>query len=194
MFDATRTLLKENGALITAGFLLVFFSVFGQSVFFGAYLPAIQDDLGLTKTATGSLYATATIASSIAIIFTGKGLDYYPLRHFIAFVFCGLAIGCFVLSDAHTPLSLLIAFFLLRQFGQGLMVLSSNTAINRYLKKNRGKAVALAGLGGSVHIIVFPLLALTLQQYMDWRATWVGYGLFTLFVLLPGFWIFLKGI
>ena len=84
MIANTRTLLKDHGGLITTGFLLIFFSVFGQSAFFGVYLPIIQEDLGLSKTAIGSIYAITTIASAIVIIFTGKGLDHYPLRSFVA--------------------------------------------------------------------------------------------------------------
>lgn len=192
MFQDTRSMLKEHGGLIAAGFLLIFFSVFGQSVFFGVYLPMIQDELSLSKTSVGSLYAIATIASSIVIIFTGKGLDHVPLRNFLVFVFAGLATGCFLMANVQSALMLLIAFFLLRQFGQGLMVLSSSTSINRYLSKNRGKAVAITTLGGSFQLMIFPLLALNFDRFADWRDAWTYYGIFVLFILMPSFWFYLR--
>ncbi len=192
MFEETRSLIKEHGGLIAAAFLLVFFSAFGQSVFFGAYIPHFQEEIGLSKTALGSIYAIATIASSLVIVFTGKALDRFPLRHFLAFVMAGVAVGCFVLADAHTALSLFLAFFLLRQFGQGLMVLSATTSVNRYLSKGRGKAVALVSLGGSAHLMIFPPMALYLEQYIGWREAWTYYGWFILLVLLPAFWFYLK--
>lgn len=192
MFGDTRTLIKDNGGLILAGFLLFFFSIFGQSAIFGAYLPAIRDDLGLTKTDTGALYAAATIASGITIVFTGRLLDYYRLRHVLAGVIIGLALGCFLLASATGPIMLVVSFFILRQCGQALMVHSANTAINRYIDHGRGKAMALVNQGGPLHVVVFPPLALWAAQYIEWRTAWVCYGLFALFCMLPGFWFYLR--
>ncbi len=192
MLNDIREMFAEYVGLITICFLLIFFSIFGQSVFFGIYLPMIQAELNMSKTDIGLLYAIATIASSIAIIFTGKGLDKYPLRNFVSFVLIGVAIGCFVMAKANSAITLLIAFFLLRQFGQGLMVLSASSSINRYLHKNRGKAVAITSLGGSFQLMAFPLLALTIDQYINWRDAWIYYGCFLLFVLMPAFWLCLK--
>lgn len=192
MLKPTIDLMKEHGGLITAGFFLYFFSVFGQSIFFGVYLPHFQEELELSKTTLGSLYMFATIASSIVIIFSGKMLDHYPLRNFIACTFVGLAAGCFVIANAYNAIMLLIAFFLLRQFGQGLMVLSANTSINRYLDKNRGKAVALISLGVSAQFMIFPPMAIMAEDYIGWRTAWMIYGCFALFILLPSFWLYLK--
>lgn len=192
MLNDFRALLQEHGGLIILCFLLIFFSVFGQSVLFGVYLPDIQSALDLSKTSIGSLYAIATIASSIVIIYTGKALDFMPLRNFVAIVLIGLAIGCFALSLASNMFMLLVAFFLLRHFGQGLMTLSSGASINRYIEKGRGKAVAFASFGASVQVIVFPVLALKINEYMSWQQAWVLYGVFTLLVLLPAFWLYLK--
>lgn len=192
MFNDTRTLLQNHGGLIFAGFLLFFFSIFGQSAIFGAYLPAIRDELGLTKTDTGALYAAATIASGIAIVFTGRLLDFHRLRHVLAGSIIGLVLGCFTLAAATGPVMLFVAFFLLRQCGQGLMVHSANTAINRYIDEGRGKAMAMILQGGPLHVIVFPPFALWLAHYVDWRTAWVGYGLFALLFMLPGFWFYLR--
>ena len=192
MKSATIALIKEHKGLLFCGFMLYFFSGFGQSIFFGPYLPAIQQDLGLTKTELGLIYAVATIASSILIIFTGKGLDHLKLRDFIALSFIGLSIGCFVLAFSHSIIILLLAFLLLRQFGQGLPVLAASTSINRYLDTGRGKATAFIALGGSFQIIVFPMMALLLEEHIDWRTAWMIYGGFVLIFLLPGFWLYLR--
>ena len=192
MFDNSLRLAKDHGGLLAAGFFLFFFSVFGQSAFFGVYLPFIQEELDLTKTGIGSIYAMATIASAIVIAFSGKALDYMPLRIFLAIVLVGVAVGCFTLAFAVNVVILFIAFFLLRQFGQGLMVLSATTSVNRYLDKNRGKAQALISLGGPAHLMTFPLLALALEDYIEWRHAWIMYGLFVLFILLPVMWFYMR--
>jgi MFS family permease len=185
-------LLKEHGGLIMLCFLMIFFSVFGQSIFFGAYLPMIREEIGLSKTFSGGLYAAATIASAVAIIFTGKKLDDYPLRPFVAIVLIMLAIGCLTMSFVNSALLLFIAFFILRQFGQGLLCLSSGTSINRYMDQNRGKAIAITGLGGPLHMMIFPVSALALNEYFDWRSMWQFYAAFIMCVLLPLFWFGLK--
>lgn len=192
MFTETRNLLKDHGGLIFAAFLLFFFSIFGQSAFFGAYLPDIQAALGLSKTETGSLYSAATVLSAIVLIFTGRLVDTHRLRHVLAGALIGLAAGCFMLAGAVNAFMLFIAFFILRQCGQGLMVHSGITAVNRYLETGRGKAMGMISQGGPFHIIVFPPLALWLAHYLDWRTAWVAYGVFILAVLLPGFWFYLR--
>lgn len=192
MFDNSVRLMKDHGGLITAGFFLFFFSVFGQSAFFGVYLPFIQEELTLTKTEIGSIYAMATIASSIVIIFSGKVLDHMPLRLFLGIVLIGVAIGCFTLAFAFNVIILFAAFFLLRQFGQGLMVLSATTSVNRYLSSHRGKAQALINLGGPMHLMLFPLLALSIEDHINWRHAWIVYGLFILFILLPIMWFYMR--
>lgn len=191
-FSKTKEILKEHGGLIALCFLMIFFSVFGQSIFFGVYLPMIREEIGLSKTYTGALYAAATIASAIAIIFTGKKLDDYPLRYFVAVVLIMLAIGCLTMSFVNSALMLFIAFFILRQFGQGLLCLSSSTSINRYMDKNRGKAIAITGLGGPLHMMIFPVSALALNEYFEWRFMWQFYAAFIILVLLPLFWFGLK--
>ncbi len=192
MFEQSRALLRDHAGLIAAGFMLYFFSAFGQSVMIGIYLPNLQEDLGLTKTAIGSLYALATIASAFAIIFSGKLLDFWPLQRFVALVFAGLAAGCFIFAHVYNVAALFLAFFMLRHFGQGLTALAASTSLNRYIEQGKGKAVALAALGGSIHVIVFPLIALSLEEHIHWRTIWDFYGLFNLLVLLPGFWLFLR--
>tara|TARA_B100000686_G_scaffold345247_1_gene429455 strand:+ start:107 stop:1387 length:1281 start_codon:yes stop_codon:yes gene_type:complete len=192
MFTNTRSLIKNHGGLIAICFLLLFFSVFGQSLFFGLYLPDIQADLDLTKTSLGLLYACATVLSSIVVIYSAKKLDVWPLRIFVAFTLVGLAVGCFAMSLSYTLPGLFLAFFLLRHFGQGLMTISSNATINRYLTENRGKATALRGLGAPLQLVVFPFLVYAIADYIDWRTAWLYYGAFILLVLLPSFWYFLK--
>jgi len=184
--------IRGHGGLISISFLMALFSGFGQSVFFGAYIPQIQESLGLTKTTIGSLYTMATLVSAVIIIYTGKMLDHLPLQRFVTFVLCGLAMGCFVLSNAQNTAMIFLAFLLLRQCGQGLMGLTATTTINRYMTTGRGKAMALIQLGHPANMIAFPFLAFFIARYMEWHSAWFIYGLFVLFVLLPGFWFYLR--
>ena len=80
-----------------------------------------------------------------------------------------------------------IAFFLLRQCGQGLMVLTASTIINRYIEEGRGRATAFSKIGSYIHMAIMPALALFLIHYMSWQQVWLAYGVFILAFLIPFF-------
>lgn len=184
--------IKAYKGLISIAFLLMVFSGFGQSVFFGIYLPDIQNRFGIDKTTLGSIYAAATVLSALAMVWSGKFLDTMPLRRFIVFVLCGLAAGCVVMGLATHPVMLFLAFLLLRQCGQGLMILSGTTAINRYIDEGRGRAQSIAQSGLPVHAALFPLIGHFIIDAMGYSASWLSYSAFILCVLLPLFMIFLR--
>ncbi|MFP4312890.1 MAG: MFS transporter [Alphaproteobacteria bacterium] len=184
--------IKTYKGLIAAAFTLMVFSGFCQSVFFGVYLPEIQDRFEIKKTALGSLYAAATVLSALLMAWSGKFLDSMPLTRFISVVLIGLALGCVLMALATHPLMLFLAFLLLRQFGQGLMTLSGTTAINRYIEEGRGRAQSLAQTGLPVHSALFPVAGIFILESLGYTASWIVYAVFIVLVLLPFYWILLR--
>lgn len=192
MLVSTFHVLKQNFPVVGGAFLLVFFSVFGQTGFIGVFLPELREHTGLSQSELGGYYGLATLLSGLALIWSGKKLDHMPLLRFLNFVIIGLALGAFTLALAPNALFVFLAFFVLRHFGQGLMVLSGNTAINRYMDKNRGKAMAVLALAAPVHIAIFPPLALFLLNFISWKSLWIAAGVFSLVILMPLFYSLLK--
>ena len=184
--------IKAYKGLISIAFLLMVFSGFGQSVFFGIYLPDIQSRFDIDKTTLGRIYAAATVISALFMVWSGKFLDIMPLRRFITIVLCGLALGCAVMGLATHPVMLFIAFLLLRQCGQGLMILSGTTAINRYIDEGRGRAQSIAQSGLPVHGALFPLAGYFIIDALGYSASWLSYCAFILCVLMPFFMYFLR--
>lgn len=184
--------LKTYKGLIATAFLLCVFSGFGQSVFFGIYLEEIQSRLSINNTLTGSIYASATIASAFLMIWTGKLLDVMPLRQFILLVLGGLAAGCLCMAFSVNLALLFFAFLLLRIFGQGLMVLSGTTAVNRYIEEGRGRAQSLAQTGLPVHAALFPVAGIVITNLLGFQNSWLAYATFIICVLMPVFWLLLK--
>ena len=68
--------------VIIFGFIFTFFSSFGQSFFLGLFNAPIRNELGITHGQFGNLYATATICSSLLLIWVGKKIDDYKLIHY----------------------------------------------------------------------------------------------------------------
>ena len=52
-------------------FIFTFFSSFGQSFFLGLFNPSIRNDLNISHGQFGSIYALATICSSLTLIWFG---------------------------------------------------------------------------------------------------------------------------
>ena len=145
--------------LLAFGFVGAFASGFGQTYFIGIFGPAIQAELALSHTAWGGVYMAGTLASALVLPFTGKRIDDVDLRVYTALVCLLGAVACAVASVAGGLASLVLAIFLLRQSGQGLMSHTAITSAARYFEAGRGRAIAVAGLGFAVGEAVLPVTA-----------------------------------
>jgi predicted MFS family arabinose efflux permease len=87
---------------------------------------------------------------------------------------------------------LIVAIFMLRQFGQGLTSHASITSMARYHAADRGKAIALAAIGFSLGEAMLPLLAVFSIRAWGWRETYFGTAGLVLLAILLALWL-LKG-
>ena len=85
--------LSLNKKVILFGFIFTFFSSFGQSFFLGLFNAPIRNELGISHGQFGSIYATATICSSLLLIWVGKKIDDYKLLNYSFFVIILLSIS-----------------------------------------------------------------------------------------------------
>ena len=72
--------------VIIFGFIFKFFSSFGQSFFIGLFNPSVRDTLNISHGQFGNIYATATIFSSLLLIWVGKKIDEFQIIHYSFFV------------------------------------------------------------------------------------------------------------
>jgi len=165
-------LLRDEWRLLLFGFLMTFWSSPGQTFFISLFSGEIRSELGLSDGEFGGVYSLATLCSAIVIIWSGSLLDRADLKRFsIATVF-GLATGCMVMSVSAGVVGLFIALFLMRQFGQGLMFITSTTAVVRYIDTSKGKSTALAGMGYAISEAVMPSVVVALILWFGWRVSW----------------------
>ena len=61
--------------VIIFGFIFTFFSSFGQSFFLGLFNSSIREALSISHGQFGSIYASATLCSSLLLIWVGKKID-----------------------------------------------------------------------------------------------------------------------
>ena len=169
--------------VIVFGFIFTFFSSFGQSFFLGLFNSSIRDALSITHGQFGSIYASATLLSSIVLVWIGKKIDDVNILKFASYVIIFLSASCFIFSKISSVIFLFVGIFLMRLAGQGLSSHTATTTISRFFEKNRGRALSTGWLGLSLAEFIMPVLIVFLLTFIEWRDIWVSISILVILVL-----------
>lgn len=179
--------------IITFGFLLTFFSSFGQTFLLSLYVPKIINDFSLSNSFFGGLYAIATVASSIILVYAGRLIDSTDLRKYSLISAVILMASCLILAVSFNIFMIFLGLLGLRFAGQGLLSHISGTTISKNFDQSRGKALSITSLGHSSGEGFFPILVSIMIASGGWRhsllANSAAVGLF----LIPFIWFALPG-
>jgi len=175
--------LSLNKKIIIFGFIFTFFSSFGQSFFLGLFNAPIRNELGITHGQFGSIYAAATIFSSLLFIWAGKKIDDFRLLNYSFYVIILLFFSALFFSFINSIYLLAIGIFLMRFSGQGLMSHTSSTAISRYFEKSRGRALSTIWFGLSTAEFILPVLVIYFLTIYSWRTVWQGISIMIILTL-----------
>jgi len=170
--------------VILFGFIFTFFSSFGQSYFLGLFNSSIREALSITHGQFGSIYASATLCSSLLLIWVGKKIDDVNIFKFAFFVIILLSFACFFFSKISSVYLLFVAIFLMRFSGQGMMSHTASTTISRYFTKTRGRALSISWFGLSSAEFILPVLMVYLLTIIDWQNLWLIFSI-TVLIVLP---------
>ena len=176
--------LSINKKVIIFGFIFTFFSSFGQSFFLGLFNAPIRNELGISHGQFGNIYATATIFSSLLLIWVGKKIDEYQIIYYSFFVILLLFFSTLFFSFINSIIFLSIGIFLMRFSGQGLMSHTSTTTISRFFERSRGKALSTIWFGLSSAEFILPVLVTYLFVIYSWRSVWQGIAIIII-IFLP---------
>ncbi|MCC5833600.1 MAG: MFS transporter [Opitutales bacterium] len=165
--------------------LFTLFSSLGQTFLLSFFQPYWMEAFDLSAGAIGRFYGIATLASGLLLPWVGRKLDTVPIERFS--LVSGLALGGFALLTAMvwSPWVLLICFFGLRFFGQGVAPNVAMTLTGRSFDKDRGKAVSIAGLGFPLGEAFFPALLTVMIVAIGWRMSWVVLAAMVFLLLVP---------
>jgi predicted MFS family arabinose efflux permease len=172
-----------NKKVIIFGFIFTFFSSFGQSFFLGLFNAPIRNELGISHGQFGSIYASATICSSLLLIWVGKKIDDYRIFNYSFFVVILLFASSLFFSFINSVYFLAVGIFLMRLSGQGLMSHASTTTISRFFERSRGKALSTIWLGLSTAEFILPVLITYFFLIYSWRTVWQGISLLIILFL-----------
>jgi MFS family permease len=177
-------LFRQQAPLLGFGALFCFTSSFGQTFFIAVFGGAIRAEFGLGHGSFGAAYSIATLASAVTLIWLGKLVDRMETGRLTALVVVGLASASLFMSFAAGIVTLAIAFYGLRLFGQGM---STHIAISTMAKRfaaARGRAISIATMGIAGSEVVMPPLAVLVLD-LGWRWGWRAFAVILVLAILP---------
>lgn len=177
--------LRDNLRWISGGFLLTFFSSFGQTFFIGLSGEELRAKFDLTDGEFGGLYMIATIGSALTLPFLGRVLDHMPGWKVARFVIPCLAAACLFIAYAPSLIAVVAALYLLRLFGQGMMTHTAYTEIGRWYVANRGRATSLIVPGHQTGEALLPIAFTVIAVSLGWQAGWMIAAALLLVFALP---------
>ncbi|WP_218042305.1 MFS transporter [Sphingobium fuliginis] len=176
---------RDNFRWLAGGFLLLMFSSFGQSFFIGLAGNELRAKFNLSGGAFGLIYMIATLASAAVLPWLGRSLDLMPSWKVTRFVMPLLALACLLLAFAPHVAVLVVAIFLLRLFGQGMMTEIAYTDVGRWFVASRGLAMAMVTPGLQAGTALLPIAYALISASLGWQATWAASAAF-LVLACPG--------
>lgn len=179
------TFLRANARWIAGGFLLTLFSSFGQTFFIGLSGEELRARFSLSDGQFGVIYMMATLASAATLPWLGRILDVWSGRTVAGLVLPALAASCLLMALSPNLLMMMLAIYLLRLFGQGMMTHTALTEINRWFVAGRGRATSLVVPGHQAGEAIFPLSFAVVAAVWGWQAGWIIGAALILIVALP---------
>lgn len=177
--------IRENARWLATGILLSVGSSFGQTYFISIFAGEIRDAYGLTDGQWGGIYTVATLTSAMLLIGLGGRADTVPLSRLAVIVAALFAAAACLMAIGTSIWTLLMAVFLLRFCGQGMMTHMKATAMARWFVATRGRAMAITNLGYPVGEAVLPVVTILIIAGIGWRATWGVAAAVIALVLIP---------
>ncbi|MEL6819992.1 MAG: MFS transporter [Pseudomonadota bacterium] len=181
-----------NFRWLFGGFLLTFCSAFGQTFFIALSAGDIRTEYNLSHGEFGNLYMIATLASALTLPWAGKIVDRIGPAPVALIIMPALALACLGMALSTHIITLLLAIYMLRLFGQGMMTQNALTATGRWFVANRGRAVSVVALGHNASEALLPIVFVLLLAMIGWRDVWLVSAVFLVLVALPIIFVLLR--
>jgi len=134
-------------------------------------LPQMQGQLGATPDQISWVLTSYLISSGIVMLLTGYFTDRLGQRRYLLFSIIGFTITS-VLCGLAESLDALVFFRLLQgMFGAALVPLAQSIMVQTFPLKERGRAMAIWGVGVMVGPILGPTLGGWITEAINWRWT-----------------------
>ena len=164
---------RENARWLAAGILLTWSSSFGQTYFISLSAGEIREAFNLSHGEWGGIYTIGTTISAILLVQIGWVADSLRVRTLALFVLIGFVSMCVAMAYVNHWLVLIGIVAGLRFCGQGMMSHLALTAMGRWFRAQRGRAVAIGSLGFALGEALLPMLFVAIAATVGWRGSWL---------------------
>ena len=160
---------KANSRWLAAGILLTWSSSFGQTYFISLSAGHIREVFALSDGEFGAVYTIGTVLSAVTLVQVGWLADRLRVRTLAAYVIVPFAAMCVAMAVIHHWLLLIAVVAGLRFCGQGMMSHLALTAMGRWFRAQRGRAVAICSLGFALGEALLPIIFVSVSAVVGWR-------------------------
>ena len=176
--------------IIFSGIIGIIASTPGQTIGVSVFTDFLINDLGITRENLSIAYMIGTLTSSFVLTYAGRFFDKFGAR--VTSVLAGMFLGfslfflseigfvtnfinsLFGFSDTTVVLFILlvVGFFFIRFFGQGVLTMASRNMVMKWYEKKRGMASAIMGIAISFGFSYSPKIFDSMITAFTWQGTW----------------------
>ena len=185
-------------------------SIPGQTMGVGVYTDFLIQSSQLSRMQISMAYMTGTILSSLLLPLAGRYYDLFGARIMIVFAGFGLGFSLLLFSEKSVIIQLLhsifpnlskliieifvitVIFFLLRQFGQGIMAMVSRNTLAKWFEYRRGLVSGISGIFVAFSFSGAPLFMNIIIEDYDYSGSMVIMALIFGFGMALIGWLFFR--
>ena len=158
----------------------------------GVFIKPMTDEFGWSRSTFVGAVSVGTVVGGLSALVIGPMLDRYGPRWIVSTGF--LLIGGAMVSMAfvNSLWQFYIAMIVGRAVVQGAITLGMMVTVSKWFVRQRGRAIALSGLGTRVGNGVSPLYSQGLVTGFGWRPAFFALGVITWLVALVPTFLFLR--
>jgi len=157
----------------------------GQTLGVSIFNPSFQRDLGISISQLTGAYMIGTLIAAVPQPYIGALMDRFGIRRVMAVAVLMLGLACIYTATVQSLWMLLIAFLLLRMFGQGARSLLAGNIPAMWFQNRLGRVSGLMNVGWAIATAILPPVILWLIQQFGWRWAYALLGIAEWVVLLP---------
>ncbi len=144
-----------------------------------------REAFDLSHTKLSGIYLLATLVAAATLPACGSLIDRFGLRK-VAIASLGLmSATCYFASQVQSPMTLMIAFIMLRALGSGTLVLVANNTLAAWFDRRLGLAIGMMQVTLALTTSVVLEGAVALISYFGWRGAYIAIALLIGGFLLP---------
>lgn len=164
----------------------------GQTFILSQLNTELRAAFDLSELMLNTSYTVATVCAALPLVVVGRLTDRIGPRRALALVALCFGLACLALAAVVGPVTLCLAFFLVRFTGQGALSLVSQHAVAMWFHAKLGR------INGIKQVVVFglwtfaPPLAVWLISTLGWRGAYVAFACLVWALVIPPALLFVR--